>query len=313
MYSVGVVVGRFQVDKLHDAHRNLLNHVYHNSDRTLVLIGVPAIQGTFNNPLDYQTRAAMVQEFFGADPEVTIMPIHDRESDLDWSEKLDSVVGMLFPDAKEVDLYHARDGFGDHYHGRHSCVDLTDTLAKLECSGTEVREICGSFPLGTEDFRHGVIYGSQHVWPHVKMAVDIVMFRNLAVIVGAHGRAATCEVLLGRKRNEETWRLPGGMVDPDDLSLEFAAARELFEETGMTVEGSLDYLISGPVADWRYGGLPNEGLFTSAFATPYTFGRPVAGDDLVEVDFVPISVALSVIRTEHRPILDAFIQKYITG
>jgi 8-oxo-dGTP pyrophosphatase MutT (NUDIX family) len=320
MYNVGVVVGRFQVDELTSAHREILSSVAKMNDRLLVIIGVPALQGTWRNPLDFQTRAAMIRQSFKSwttednirpNCMISIIPLHDRESDEVWSQSLDAAVGMLFPDANQVTLYHARDGFGEHYHGRYDCHDLSWEIPAQhrEVSGTKIREQLGKVPGGTAEFRHGVIYASQHVWPHVKAVVDVIMWRSGTKVIGSHGWVSTDEsqVLLGRKEHETFWRLPGGMIDPSDPSMEFAATRELLEETGLTCEGTPVYICSKPIDDWRHRDLPNESFYTTCFACQYSFGVPVAGDDLCEVKWFSFEEAEELLRSEHKELFSSFL------
>ncbi|MDE3167094.1 MAG: NUDIX domain-containing protein [Acidobacteriota bacterium] len=46
-------------------------------------------------------------------------------------------------------------------------------------------------------------------------------------------------VLVLHHRRLDRWLLPGGHVEPDDASLEAAAAREILEETGVPVSGGI--------------------------------------------------------------------------
>ena len=59
--DIGVVVGRFQVDDLHEGHKCLLNFARRRHPNLVVFIGVPALEGTRNNPLSYQLREQMIK------------------------------------------------------------------------------------------------------------------------------------------------------------------------------------------------------------------------------------------------------------
>lgn len=308
-YTVGVVVGRFQVDRLHEAHTRLLQHAREENDRLVILVGVPAIQGTFRNPMDFATRAAMLRGFTSDDPQVTILPIHDRESDHVWSKQLDDLLSMVHPDAVRFTLYHARDGFGDHYHGRHQCLNVDGVFPAIDCSGTQIRSDLGAKISRTPEFRHGVIYASQHVWPFVRMAVDMICYKEPTEAKGSHGIALDGSVLVGRKEHETEWRLPGGLVDPTDSSMELAAIRELIEETSIGCETTPEYICSGPVDDWRYGGLENEALFSTCYCAPYSFGLIKAADDLAEVKWMAFADAMEELRPEHRRMFLEFMNK----
>jgi len=62
--DVGVIVGRFQVNELHDAHTDLITSVLNKHDRVLLFLGNSIIRNTLNNPLDYRARRAMIAEKF---------------------------------------------------------------------------------------------------------------------------------------------------------------------------------------------------------------------------------------------------------
>ncbi len=58
--------------------------------------------------------------------------------------------------------------------------------------------------------------------------------------------------LILHHRRLDRWLLPGGHVEPDDLSLEAASAREILEETGVPVSG-------GILAGADVHGIPGKG------------------------------------------------------
>ena len=111
------------------------------------------------------------------------------------------------------------------------------------------------------------------------------------------------QVLLGRKKDENKFRFIGGHVDPEDDSLEFAARRELMEETGFTVEGDLEYIGSCMVPDWR-------GPKISAFyLAEYSFGYPEPASDIVETRWAPINSDLKKLVVEdHHCLVDLFLK-----
>ena len=74
----------------------------------------------------------------------------------------------------------------------------------------------------------------------------------LQSVLGRDGRQG---ILLGRRNIEPgkgKWALPGGFVDSSDLTAQVAAARELFEETGFTVEDPDAMTISHTFSDGRH-------------------------------------------------------------
>lgn len=98
----------------------------------------------------------------------------------------------------------------------------------------------------------------------------------LQTVQGDDGRFG---VLLGRRNIEPgkgKWALPGGFIDSSDLTAQAAAARELFEETGFTVEDPEAMTISHTFSDGRHFLIFVENL------------NPISEKD-VETKFVPNS------------------------
>ena len=72
--SLGVVIGRFQVDDLHEGHLDLLSEVAHTNTQLLIIIGLSPCRCTVYNPLDYDTRRRLLLEYF---PQAKIAYIND--------------------------------------------------------------------------------------------------------------------------------------------------------------------------------------------------------------------------------------------
>ena len=58
--SLGVVIGRFQVDDLHEGHIDVLLETSNTNNQMLVVIGLGPCKCTTRNPLDYDTRRRMI-------------------------------------------------------------------------------------------------------------------------------------------------------------------------------------------------------------------------------------------------------------
>ena len=91
-------------------------------------------------------------------------------------------------------------------------------------------------------------------------------------------------ILIARKNKPLGWALPGGFVDYGE-SLEQAAVREAFEETGLHVSLSRQFkTYSAPERDPRHHTISTVFIASAA-------GRPQAGDDAGEVGvFTPDSL-----------------------
>lgn len=214
--KVSAVVGRFQVDKLHEGHESLLKKVHDEEGGVLcVVLGGNENKGSRRNPLDFVTRKVMVEtwyrETYGEEEYQTnppvVMYLQDQPSDEVWSKHLDVLIGQAFPGAK-ITLYGGRDSFIKCYSGNIKTVDFSQMLdVAQDVTGTKCRSKISERPRITEDFRRGVIFSTYNQWPRVNPCVDI------AVTIGD-------EILLGRKKNEAKWRFFGGFVDQCDLCLE---------------------------------------------------------------------------------------------
>lgn len=294
--DVGVVVGRFQVDALHEGHKTLLDFARRRHPNLIVFLGVPPLEGTKNNPLSYQLREQMIREFC---PKATILPIYDVFDDYRWSDNLDKTIKKLYYGSTAT-LYCGDDGFKPHYHGEFEVV-VQNFEEKF--SGTKVREKIGNSPEHQASFRAGIIHQTQKPYSNVKMCVDIAATKD------GH-------VLLGHKHGEESreigklWRFPGGQLDPTDRDLEEAARRELYEETGLTCEGRMSYLKSFLVGDWRNHGT-GLATFTALFECEGAMGMAKARDDLDEIKWFPVDRDTSnMIVSEHGPLFFSLLDIY---
>ena len=78
-YSIGIVVARFQVNTLHEAHKKLIEEVItRHNNRVIIFIGVSPTMGTKENPLDFITRKSMVESAF---PGIVVLPLMDCSRD----------------------------------------------------------------------------------------------------------------------------------------------------------------------------------------------------------------------------------------
>ena len=111
-------------------------------------------------------------------------------------------------------------------------------------------------------------------WP--RPAASAIIFRGESVLIVERGKGA----LPG------TWSLPGGHIEPGEKARD-AAARELFEETGLAV--TLVGLVDVHDAIFRDG----EGTLRAHYVLSVFWGRseegePVAATDVRDARFVPV-------------------------
>jgi bifunctional NMN adenylyltransferase/nudix hydrolase len=289
-YEIGVVVARFQVHKLHDGQRNLLDMVYKNHKKVIIFLGISVIPGTKNNPLDFASRKAMIQEAY---PKAVVLPLKDNRSDTKWSQILDAEIKIPYGDLSAV-LYGSRDSFIPYYSGKNPVIEYTTDVFY---SGTEVRKEVSREILASEDFRAGIIHATYAARPVTYPTVDITVYNEKG------------QILMAKKPNEQSYRFVGGFVDRTDESWEQAAKREFREETGgNAVIEDLIYVTSGAVKDWRYAKT-ESGIMTTLFIGKFLWGRIEPSDDIASLHWInPFDVELKEIMPEHQSLFESLIR-----
>lgn len=295
-FEVGVIIGRFQTNKLHEGHINLISQVLSQHKKTIIVIGVSRIQNTKKNPLDFASRRAMISELF---PSVIVLPVMDQRYDENWSSDVDRAISLPFGE-KPALIYGSRDSFIPHYKGRFPVIELEPSS---EHNATNIREEIARETLETSDFRAGVIYSAFNQRAVTFPTVDICAYNDEG------------EILMARKPNEKYWRFVGGFVDPTDESYEAAAKREFREETGGScVIGNLKYVLSHRVSDWRYSK-EESGIMTTLFLGHRQMGFAQASDDIADVKWIPIrefsnyNGVRTKVMPEHREMMIALVKK----
>lgn len=271
-YTVGVIVARFQVAELHEAHKELIDTVLSNHAKVMIFLGLSQVRGSIYDPLDFQPRKQMILEAYPHDkyPNLTVGYVKDNRSDEDWSNKLDGQIRDHLGPNDTVVLYGSRDSFLTHYKGKFETRELQATRF---VSGTELRQKIAQAPQSNPQFRAGAIWASYQRHPTVYSTVDIAVFDP-----------KERRILLARKPLETGYRFVGGFASPTDDSFEEAALRELEEETQITVGlDALRYVGSKKVNDWRYATNPSEKIMTHVYVGLYSMGAPRADDDIAEV------------------------------
>jgi bifunctional NMN adenylyltransferase/nudix hydrolase len=294
--SYGVVVGRFQVNDLHDGHMELFRQVRTRHNGVIVFVGVHPAGLTKDNPLDFETRRRMIQAKF---PDFTVLPLMDVRNDEMWSEQLDKAIASVvtFGDAT---LYGGRDSFVPHYKGRYTPVELTLPLEVSKIKGTDIRNALSNTVIESSEFRAGMIYASAHLWPVLLPTVDIAIFTTDYV-----------NILLGRKDTdpEGKYRFIGGHAERKRPTYEADARSEVFEETSLDPH-KMQYIGSALIPDWRYS-TPDRAVKTSFFTTTVTSQGATASDDIVEVRWFKTEalVAGNIVDT-HQPLF-ILLEKFL--
>jgi ADP-ribose pyrophosphatase YjhB (NUDIX family) len=110
-------------------------------------------------------------------------------------------------------------------------------------------------------------------------------------------------LLIERKYPPLGWALPGGMVDRGE-SVETAAAREFFEETGIKVEEK-DLTLLGVYSD---PSRDERGHTVSVIFYTSVSGKPNAGDDAENARYFPID-DLPLLAFDHKKVVGDYISK----
>jgi bifunctional NMN adenylyltransferase/nudix hydrolase len=292
--DVGVIVGRFQVHELTEAHISLIQSVCGMHTKVLIFLGLSPTRVTRNNPLDFESRKQMILEKF---PAVNVLYIKDQKSDEEWSKNLDQQISDLTGPGQTVVLYGSRDCFISHYTGKYKTEEL---VQEVFTSGTETRKSISKKVKNTPEFRAGVIWAAYNQYPKVWPTVDIAILNE-----------DETKVLLARKPGEAEYRFVGGFAEPKSESYEEDARREVMEEAGIDVTDPV-YLSSFNVRDWRYTQEIDK-IKTLFFVCKYISGRPQANDDVCEVrwfdlrDFVK---SVDNIVENHKPMMEMLVTKY---
>lgn len=292
-YEIGVIIGRFQVHELHEAHCQVIDHVISKHKKVILFLGVSPVLGSTNNPLDFTSRKLMIQDKY---PDINIVALPDQSSDNSWSNIIDTRISEIYPIGKAL-LYGSRDSFIPYYTGRMATRELEQTIY---VSGSEVRKNVSDEVKASSDWRAGVIYQSYNKYPVSYQTVDIA-------VISEDGR----KILMARKPNETKLRFVGGFVDPTDESLEHAAKREFMEETGGNIEiDNLQYLGSFRINDWRYKS-ERDKIMTTFFVSKYIFGNICPSDDIIElrwVEFESLKTEKNMVVIEHLPLVNKLIK-----
>lgn len=287
MYDVGVVVGRFQTNELTEGHRSLLDRVFAQHDKVVVVLGLSPLMVTSRNPLDFESRKQMLTREY---PELTVLYVKDVHDDHLWSTNLDTLIKDVVSPTQTVLLYGSRDSFIPFYHGKHPVEELEPTVF---VSATEVRNRLRRKAVPTADWRAGVCWAASNRFPTVYPTVDVAILNE-----------DETKILLGKKKNESRLRFIGGFTDPKDTSYEAACRREAKEEAGIEITDP-EYVGSRQVDDWRYRN-EVDCITTLLFKAKVMFGRPNPGDDIYElhwVDVDPKSLNPDVLVPEHGHLL----------
>lgn len=297
--NYGVIIGRFQVHKLHEGHEELFRAVMARHSRVIVFLGVPAHKNmTKKHPLPYDVRSVMLKSRF-PDANLEIHPLVDvPDDDLAWSRTLDTKIREIAP-IGGITLYSARDGFAPHYKGIFKVHELDlEINVPRTISGENIRAEITNTVLASPEFRAGIIFARNHEYDRVIPCVDIAL---------CHFSVDGLMVALGKRRDEAFYRFVGGHAEPRTNSYLADAKKEASEEAyGL----GIDTLF--PIGDIRVDDPRWRGESDAIKTVLYVAICPTMGgrgaDDIAELrwfQFGDMDAGLFV--PEHRPLFDIFV------
>ena len=275
--SYGVIVGRFQVNDLHDGHMELFRQVKARHNGVIVFIGTHPAGLSKNHPLNYEVRRRMIQAKF---PDFIVRELKDTRDDATWSRALDSqITGAVEGQDADFVLYGGRDSFVPHYEGKYKPVELALPIETQAISGTMIRDRFATEVIESSDFRAGMIYAAAHQYAVVYPTVDVAIFST-----------DYTEIAMGRKPTDpkNKWRFIGGFAEKTRPTYEADARTEALEEASADT-GVMEYIGSAVIPDWRMAALPDKGIKTAFFATTVMSMMIKAGDDIEEVKWFKMS------------------------
>lgn len=135
----GIIIGRFQVPRLHPGHLHLIATALMEQDNVVVIIGRPSGEEKYwteevkkRHPYSLIDVKTVIKRVF---PQVEILDIGDKTGeDNAWSYTLDHIT-RNYPHRV---LYYSRDSFKDHYKGKITRFREVEEVPNY--SGTKIRE-----------------------------------------------------------------------------------------------------------------------------------------------------------------------------
>jgi len=292
MKKLAVLIGRFQSDEMCSEMNTQILRLLNENDKVLILLGLSPVVATKQNPMDFETRKLMVDEYYGNFESLHIGYVKDNRSDDEWSKSIDEQVDRFAKKHKLKTISGIHGGkytFCKHYNGKHKAVELSQKIYK---NNETQNARAGSSVKGTKDFRDGVIWATQNQYPKVYPTVDV------AVLDGEN-------LLLARKPNETKFRFIGGFVDTNE-KFEDAAKREVMEEANIEIQ-NLQYMGSFMIDDHRYRR-EVDSITTTFFVAEYVDGEPRAQDDIEEIRYIPLSeIDVDDLVPEHAELFETLL------
>lgn len=159
-YSLGVIVGRFQVAFLHQGHMSLIKTALEECGKVVVFLGVSEDKFTPKEPLPYAHREQTFKEQFKEEVmtgRLSIVPLLDVPGSNDiWVGQLDTLISIF--NTASVMVYGSRDSFLSVYQKHGGAFNAKEVSPKVYISGTEMRKQISEDSHSNPWVRKGIIH-----------------------------------------------------------------------------------------------------------------------------------------------------------
>lgn len=131
-YHTWLLIGRFQPP--HRGHGDMISQYLHSRcQHHIIGIGSPYCHPSMTNPFDYETRKTMLQTVIDDIPwgnTITICPVDDYESDIQWIEMIMQTIcpDMIFSGNPRV-----------HQCAAHMSIVCISPEVRIDISATQIR------------------------------------------------------------------------------------------------------------------------------------------------------------------------------
>lgn len=222
MGKTAVIVGDFQWACTTEYFCSEITRIRKEFNKVIIIVRTGALPRTSHFPLSFEeVRSLRVL----SNLKVPIIPLIERETDKEFSDKIDEVITNLSDHFSKYTVFNLIKGF---------------TYSETHELGEGFNQNPLSEPV--KDYFQGIIDGLQSGFGSVHSVIDIGLVIDGNLIYGT------------KKKHNGLFCLPGGFVDPVlDNSAEEACARELLEETGYIIpESNFKYIKSMKGTDSRF-------------------------------------------------------------
>lgn len=282
-YDCGIIIGRFQIDELHTAHKQLIETVINNHSHVVIVLGLSPIECSQKNPLDYRTRKVLLQTAY---PNVDIVYLNDMRYNDDWSDALDKVIQSVTRSHQSICLYGGRDSFIPYYSGKYQTQELTLKESAF-ISATSRRKLIRNTIVNDADFRKGIIYATASIQPMAFPAISLAIYDT-----------SYNHILLGKTVTDRQYNFITDYL-PIKKTFENFAVEVCFNKTGLKIDKkNLKKQDSYIIDDWRYRS-ENDSVITQLYTTTVNFGQVEPKGDLVMLTWIKLSDILEYISAEH--------------